>query len=421
MLSRVPSRIPFDLVSPFIAVGLGLGLAVGGCGGGESASTSVADSAGVMVVSSTAPRWRGGPGWRLTERPEVEIGGEGAPEEYQVYQLASVLKLEDGLIIVGNRGTHEVRYYDADGRFQKAVGREGGGPGEFGTLWSIRRFGPDSLLIWDPRNYRYAVFDLDGNFGRHFKFQGDSVGSVFFPGIDPVVFADRTFLGMAGIDWMSLPSGVVRETANYYRFDPSGGLLSHAIAAPFREMKRLHFDGPRAVQAPVVFGKETHMAAGDTVFWVGAADDYVLRQYRSDGRLLREIRLLGFEPTPVAAAMVEAEVQRRLDAAGTMGQMGQGAADANRRNLETMPVAEVLPPYRDILLDAEGNLWVERYPPPGEERAEWNVFDREGAWLGTLRLPPRFELHEVGADYVLGVWLSDLDVEVVRLYGLIKA
>jgi hypothetical protein len=240
--------------------------------------------------------------------------------------------------------------------------------------------------------------------------------------MDPVVFADRTFLGMAGIDWMSLPSGVVRETARYYRFDPSGELLSHVISAPFMEMKRLHLgEEGRATQTPVVFGKQTQMTAGNTVFWVGTADDYVLRQYRQDGRLLREVRLLDFASTPVTEAMVEEEVQRRLDASGMMGRMAPGAVDAFRKNLETMPIAEALPPYGDILVDAEGNLWVERYPAPGDERAERNIFDREGAWLGTLTLPPRFQLHEVGEDYVLGLWLSDLDVQVVRLYRLIKA
>jgi hypothetical protein len=301
------------------------------------------------------------------------------------------------------------------------VGREGGGPGEFGRLWSIRRYGRDSLLIWDPMNFRFAVFDVEGNFGRHFKFQGDSAESVFFPGIDPVVFADRTFLGMAGIDWRSLPSGVVRPTARFYRFDPSGKPAGYLISVPLTEMKRLQFDEGRAVQTPVVFGKRTRMAAGDSVFWVGTADGYVLREYRHDGRLLREVRVPGFEPRPVTQAMVDAEVQQRLDAMGTMGRMGEGAAEASRKNLQTMPIAEALPPYRRILLDADRNLWVERYPPPGEESAQWDVLDRDGAWLGALTLPPRFELREVGADYVLGVWLSDLDVEVVRLYGLIKA
>jgi hypothetical protein len=422
MPRRVLIQIRFTPVFlQFTTASLGLGLALSGCGPGESPSTSVADSADVMVVSSIAPQWQGERAWRMSERPELEIGGESVPEEYQFFQLASVLRLEDGRIIVGNRGTHELRYYDAGGRFLRAVGREGGGPGEFGRLWSIRRFGSDSLLIWDPVNYRYAVHDLDGNFGRNFKFQADSVGSVFFPGMDPVVFADRTFLGMAGIDWMSLPSGVVRETARYYRFDPSGELLSHVISAPFMEMKRLHFgEEGRATQTPVVFGKQTQMAAGDTVFWVGTADNYVLRQYRQDGRILREVRVLGVEPTLVTEAMVEQEVQRRLDASGMMGRMAPAAVEAFRKNLETMPIAEALPPYGDILVDAEGNLWVERYLLPGEEHAEWDVLDREGAWLGTLTLPPRFQLHEVGADYVLGVWLSDLDVEVIRLYGLTK-
>jgi hypothetical protein len=372
------------------------------------------------VVSSMAPRWNGAPGWRLSEQPQVEIGGEDVAEEYQLYGVAGVLKLEDGRILVGNRGTHEIRYYDPQGRFLESVGHEGAGPGEFRELSSVQRFGPDSLLIWDPRNYRYAVFDVDGNFGRHFKFQSDTAGSVFRPGVDRIAFGDRTFLARKVIDWGSLPAGVVRPTAHYYRFDPSGEPLSHAIAVPFQPMKRRQTETGGYTMQDVLFSQSTRMAAGDTVFWVGTADDYVLREYRYDGRLLREIRIAGFEPTPVTEEMFQAVLQRRLDGVDRMRGLSPSALQAIRRNLETMPVVEALPPYRSVLLDAEGNLWVERYPPPGEEHATWDVFDGEGAWLGTLTLPPRFEVREVGADYVLGVWIDELDVEFVRQYGLIK-
>ena len=40
--------------------------------------------------------------------------------------------------------------------------------------------------------------------------------------------------------------------------------------------------------------------------------------------------------------------------------------------------------------------------------------------LGTLSVPDRFVIHDVGRDFVLGKWTDDLDVEHVQMYELIK-
>lgn len=54
------------------------------------------------------------------------------------------------------------------------------------------------------------------------------------------------------------------------------------------------------------------------------------------------------------------------------------------------------------------------------------VFRPDGAYLGTVQLPP--DLHgpgmidllgvEIGADYVLGITWDEWGVELVRMYGL---
>ena len=48
------------------------------------------------------------------------------------------------------------------------------------------------------------------------------------------------------------------------------------------------------------------------------------------------------------------------------------------------------------------------------------MFDTEGRWLGMVETPRQFTVNEIGADYVLGVWLDDLDVQHVRMYRLEK-
>jgi hypothetical protein len=79
-----------------------------------------------------------------------------------------------------------------------------------------------------------------------------------------------------------------------------------------------------------------------------------------------------------------------------------------------------MPAYRGIMLDRGGNLWVEEYRRPGDRVPRWTVFSAEGEFLGTLAVPERFAVHDIGDDYVLGRWADDMDIEHVRMYELVK-
>jgi hypothetical protein len=73
-----------------------------------------------------------------------------------------------------------------------------------------------------------------------------------------------------------------------------------------------------------------------------------------------------------------------------------------------------------IVPDALGNLWVREYTRLSDPSSRWTVFDHEGYWFGTVRLPDGFAPFDIGNDYVLGVWRDADDVEHVRMYGLVK-
>ena len=48
------------------------------------------------------------------------------------------------------------------------------------------------------------------------------------------------------------------------------------------------------------------------------------------------------------------------------------------------------------------------------------VFDPEGRWLGRVPMPARLVVHEIGQEYVLGVWADDDGGEEIRLYGIVR-
>ena len=91
-----------------------------------------------------------------------------------------------------------------------------------------------------------------------------------------------------------------------------------------------------------------------------------------------------------------------------------------RQQFEESPIPRNLPAYRRFVLDADDNLWVEHYRVLGLGPRLWSVFSPDGAWLGEVEVPDRFDVTDVGADYVLGVWRDELDEQSVRKYTLTR-
>lgn len=85
-----------------------------------------------------------------------------------------------------------------------------------------------------------------------------------------------------------------------------------------------------------------------------------------------------------------------------------------------LPFHETMPAYSAIEPDTEGNLWVADYRAGPDDPFRWTVFDIEGRLLGSLDMPAGLTVHEIGADYVLGVTRNEMDVEQVVLHRLIK-
>ena len=134
----------FDRLAAAAAVPLVLLLA---CGGGDPQN-----------ASPPAPDL---PEWEVSSEPLLTIGIADGDSSYQFFQASAGLRLEDGTIVVANTGTNELRFYDADGRFLRTVGRLGGGPGEFQGLTSVYSLNRDTLTTLD-RAMRRSYFDSEG-------------------------------------------------------------------------------------------------------------------------------------------------------------------------------------------------------------------------------------------------------------------
>jgi hypothetical protein len=156
------------------------------------------------------------------------------------------------------------------------------------------------------------------------------------------------------------------------------------------------------------------MAAGGTPLRIVTAQnpDYSVQVWKPNGTLERTITRTGARRPPTAAerAAVPAMIAAYLPSGITPD-----------RVLSDIPVPDLLPaivqlavaPTGEILVMREGNL-------PSQTSSPVDVFDAQGRFLGTIRLPSRFRIFEVGSDYILGRRLTEDDVQVVELYRLRK-
>jgi len=98
-----------------VAMAVSIGGAACESGVGGTPGMAVRDRTGVTIVESSSAVRASGDAWTVEEEPRVSIGGLDVAPEYQLYDVTGALRVSDGGIVVGIRGSEELRCYDASG------------------------------------------------------------------------------------------------------------------------------------------------------------------------------------------------------------------------------------------------------------------------------------------------------------------
>jgi hypothetical protein len=214
---------------------------------------------------------------------------------------------------------------------------------------------------------------------------------------------------------------VIVTTQVVRRIGPDGEMDTVAVL-PGDEMRRgepqvvtLPDGGTRRMvllSSPLITNGAYTAADADHVF-VGYNSSYTIERYRPSGEPDLVLRVPDFD-RPLEASTVQAIRQRRLD---------QCDDNANCRrtveeSAELFDPPELRPAFWGLRLDATGLLWVTEWEVEREQVSGWHVFSPDGELLGRVATPPGLNVHEIGADYVLGVQDNELDVPFVRRFPL---
>lgn len=405
-----------------VLTAMGVACVGGGGHGSQDMWQAVVDTVGdtITVRTITGSVW----GDTASLEPRVSIGMLEGPDEYLIGDPRAIAVDEGGVIYLLDRQVPVVRVYAADGTHIRDLGRKGGGPGEYENPDGMTILPDGRLLVRDPANARIVVFAPDGEYLEQWWLRGGFNTSRRF-------YADTAGNSYA-LALLRNDVAVTEWEFGLARYGPDGEIVD-TIAAPAWD-----YDTPEVVASREGSSSVNNVPFSPQPVWTfsplgymvgGLSTDYRVDLFRAGQPVLRIER----EWTPVPVKAEEAEERERR-------QTVQFRRDYGSWSWNGPPIPDTKPPFRNLFVSAEGNVWVlisqegratmtldeareeeqrTRMPPLRFQEPEaYDVFAPDGSFLGHVRIPETFRSRPepiVRGDTVWAVSRGELDVpRIVR-------
>ena len=307
----------------------------------------------------------------------------------------------------------ELRFYDANGRFVRSAGGPGEGPGELSDqLLAVSVSPSDSIYVADYDMGRIDVYDPGGEPARTIRTPAHHL-------LNMVVSAEGDALGRVWHSSVDRRSGAFRIFDAIVAVGTAHGALDTV----------LEFD-----HTPPDFGtalENRWPVIANTAFWDRLVDGDIVwsslewnrvRVSTTGGRLARLVSFSVWHFRPVTE-----EEYAPLVAYSRQSDPRSPDPDAQLAPNAVMPTQ--LPAITAVRAAPDGGFWVQRMGPVTDAERPypvintawlggrlWDVFDTNGRYVRTVRVPDRFCLTRVTPSGAIGIQRGDMDVErVMRL------
>jgi len=373
----------------------GLCVLVVGCGGVDSNNAyEVVDSAGVRVVSYVD-------GWRdelpravVADEPVYRIGEVDGEDAYLLTHVVAAMPVPGGIVIAEGQ-SEELRRFDGEGAFMKAVGGRGGGPEEFGNLQFADLLSGDTIIVWDSGNRRVARLTPD------LEFVGTEqwAFAMYVPYVLDA-FPDGTFLpsvmpGTSGgervgpFNQTAIP--LVRANGTFREHDT----IDHVLSCP-------SFRASDGQPVPIPFLNCPSYTAVSDGIWAGDGSSGKLFHTTLEGRRKLEIRL------PLERSVTEEEVEAYK--AAVISDADEEMRPVLRRRLSEVPSPDFHPVFTGIRPNTDGSLWVRIANVQGGSGQHWVVFDSTGIARRVVELPSNISVLTLRGSRLIGTTRNEFDV-----------
>lgn len=372
--------------------------------------------------------------WRISSTPTVVIGESGGVE-YALARVSQVLRFSDGYIVSTGLPIG-IRVYDREGRFQRWLGREGEGPGEFKAVSGTWVTEGDTVVAFDSFLRRLTYFNPSGDLLQTVPFHagGSFVAGEERPRHIIERFSDGSFLSFQRITppLPNTPDPEVTTSSNRYYREAPGTLLRDTITQvvdwDVSYEKEPGF--PIGTWVAVPFTPTASAVVDDTVLYVADGRHFELEAWSFRGRFMARYKK-DHEVVPITDEVWAGELERREENfLARMGSTGnrqrldvQAELAAMRRRFRGEKRLPTLPVHgRRMKADSDGNIWIEAWPDDlNRPSFTWHLFLAESeGFVGSVEMPPRFRPVSIYSDLVVGIQTDELDVQSVRVYPILK-
>jgi hypothetical protein len=325
-------------------------------------------------------------------------------------------RLSNGGIAIANRGTNDVRIFDAGGRHVTTFGRTGSGPGEFRRLEWIGRSG-DTAWFYDSGLQRVTSVVLSGKpqllgttpisaTGNRERF---SVTGRLPDGRFVVTTnVSPTFDGPPGAHRLPGSTGIIArsgdgnvtwlgdfKSATIFVYSPTGDLKNTGAG-------------------PIAFSPWLRSATSGGQVWIGdsAGDSLVVVRARDLARVTVRLPLTTRAP---GRELIDAVKAQELE--GITDPSSRAFTEA-KHSAKYLP--DRLPFFEGLTPGPKGELWVQAYTGNRTSPTYYIVLDANGRPTGRVNVPSGSRIREAGSDYVI-LAHEDVDgVETIRVHRLLR-
>ena len=371
----------------------------------------------LLAACDAAPRGEAASGWTLT-RDAVAGAGEGPGA---LTEVGDVTLSEQGDVYVTQPQESVVRSYDRTGRFLRAIGREGEGPGEFDRIGGLGWRG-DSLWVQDSGNRRISFFGPDLRYVRSVSFTGMGAMTRGRPNIPGYVLADGSVLGY----WQAPLQELVGRTVTdrMVRFTDAGEPLSVLDSVELRHLFSEVRTATGVTYGPQPFADSpiqqvAHDGSAIVIVTRTAAPSgdsaaFGVRRIDPAGHV-RLNRRYPYRPVPLPERMADSTLDAISGRWGVSRRPGAPDAALRRELRKTVYLPRNLPPVTMMVLGRDGTIWLRR-ERTGEPAFRWTVLDSAGEILSELRIPARTMVKYADRTQLWAVEHDSLDVPTLVRY-----
>lgn len=360
---------------------------------------------GVVHVRNPAQgMWKPGEEWTLVE--ELRIGSEDGEGPEMFGAVAAVEVDSAGRIYVLERQAMEIRVFDDAGKHVRTMARKGGGPGELNQAVGLQWDPQGRLWTLDQANARFSVFDTAGAFVTSHRKDGGFMSWDWLGRItrDGRIFATAMRIVQEGNTTRSAGTALVRYDS---LGQPRDTFAIPEYQGPAFEHTSSRGNSTNTFSIGIPFTPSLFWTLdADGYFWQGLSDRYRLARVSLGGDTVRVV-----EREWTGAPVTGAERETWAEGMKSFRDMGM--------ELDLSRVPSTKAAFDRIVVDDQEHLWVLPQLAEAENGRVLDVFDAEGRYLGSVRVPEKLGRSRpllVRGDRLYTVVLDEMEVPYVVRY-----